>query len=256
VTRTLRSEWTKVRTLRANPWLLFGALAGTIALGVTVAWAVPLPSCTPPAVCREDTVRLTLSGVYLGQIAVILLATLAVTNEYATRMVQTTLAASPKRLLVYAARAIVVTMLALVAGAVGVLGALGLGRLVLVKHGFPPLSLADAPTARAAVGTMLYFGLLALFCVGIGTAVRHTPAALSVMFSALYVVPMLAQFLTNPVWQKWVMKLAPMTAGLAVQATERLQGMPIGPWPGLGVFALYAAAALALGAILFVARDA
>jgi len=256
VTRTLRAEWTKWRTLRANPWLLFGALAGTIALGVTVAWALPLPTCEPAATCREDTVRLALSGVYLGQIAVILLATLAVTNEYATRMVQTTLAASPKRLAVYTARATVVTVLTLVAGAIGVLGALALSRPVLVGHGFPPLSLADGPTVRAAVGTTLYFGLLALFCVGVGTAVRHTPAALGVMFGALYLVPMLAQFLTNQVWQRWVIKLAPMTAGLAIQATERLHSMPIGPWPGLGVFALYAVGAFVLGAVLFAVRDA
>jgi ABC-2 type transport system permease protein len=51
-------------------------------------------------------------------------------------------------------------------------------------------------------------------------------------------------------------RYAPMTAGLAIQATRNLGRLPIGPWPGLGVLAAYAGAALLAGGVLLRARDA
>jgi ABC-2 type transport system permease protein len=54
-----------------------------------------------------------------------------------------------------------------------------------------------------------------------------------------------------------VQKLAPMTAGLAVQAgSEPGRRVPIGPWAGLGVLAGYAAAGTALGYLSIRVRDA
>jgi ABC-2 type transport system permease protein len=47
-----------------------------------------------------------------------------------------------------------------------------------------------------------------------------------------------------------------MTAGLAIQATRGLKTLPIGPWPGLGVLALWTAWALLLGGMFLSLRDA
>ena len=47
-----------------------------------------------------------------------------------------------------------------------------------------------------------------------------------------------------------------MTAGLAIQATRNLKKLPIGPWPGLGVLAAWAAAAMLACALLLRLRDA
>jgi ABC-2 type transport system permease protein len=47
-----------------------------------------------------------------------------------------------------------------------------------------------------------------------------------------------------------------MSAGLAVQATVDVNALPIGPWKGLGVLALWALAALIAGGLLFELRDA
>jgi ABC-2 type transport system permease protein len=47
-----------------------------------------------------------------------------------------------------------------------------------------------------------------------------------------------------------------MTAGLAIQATTRLDQLPIGPWPGLGVLAAYSAAAMLVGGVMLAVRDA
>jgi ABC-2 type transport system permease protein len=142
-----------------------------------------------------------------------------------------------------------------------VLGALAAGRPLLIGHGFtadagyPPLSPGDEPILRAAGGTVLYLMLVGLLCLGLGTALRHTPATLATVLSAFYVWPVVASLFTGD-WAKWISKYAPMNAGLSIQATERLDELLLGPWQGLGVLAAYAGAALLAGAILFEARDA
>jgi ABC-2 type transport system permease protein len=47
-----------------------------------------------------------------------------------------------------------------------------------------------------------------------------------------------------------------MTAGLYIQATVGLRRLPLTPWEGLGVLALWAAGALIMGALIFRFRDA
>jgi ABC-2 type transport system permease protein len=259
--RALHGEWTKLRTLQSTGWLLLGLVAGTVGVGALTTWSVPTGCLDPDAGCREDLARINLAGVYVAQIAVVVLATLAVTAEYGTQTVRATLAAEPRRGLVFAAKAIVVTVLVAVSGGLGVLGALAAGRPLLTRNGFttaagyPPLSLGDEPVLRAAGGTVLYLMLVGLLCLGAGIIVRHTAGALATVLAALFVTPIIASLFTGR-WAEWITKYGPMTAGLSIQATERLDQLLIGPWQGLGVLAAYAAATLLAGAILFKVRDA
>ncbi len=261
--RAVHMEWTKLRTVRSTAWLVLATVGFTLGIGGLAAWAVGATLCPTPTGCAsEDTPRLALSGVYLGQIAVVVLASLAITTEYGTDTMRVTLAAYPRRGIVFAAKGIAVMALVLGAGALGVLGSLAAGRIALPGRRFvggntvPPLSLADEPTLRAAIGTVLYLGLIAMLSLGIGMAVRHTAAALSTVLAMLFLPQMVAPLLTNEHWREWVLKLSPMTAGLAIQATKGLGSLPIGPWPGLGVLAAYAGVAWLLGAASFTIRDA
>ena len=47
-----------------------------------------------------------------------------------------------------------------------------------------------------------------------------------------------------------------MTAGLASQATTNLHSLPIAPWAGLGVLAVWAATSLLIGGLVLRLRDA
>jgi ABC-2 type transport system permease protein len=123
-------------------------------------------------------------------------------------------------------------------------------------NGYPPLSLANGSTARAAAGTVLYLVLIALLSLGIGTAVRDTAGAIITVLSLLYIFPIIAGFVTDPQWHERLEKFAPMTAGLSIQATTNLDRLAIGPWPGLGVLAGYATGAMLLGLLVFMRRDA
>jgi ABC-2 type transport system permease protein len=257
---TLHAEWTKLRTVSGTAWLLAGVVTATAAVS---AAAVAATKCATGLGCPADPVKLSLTGVYLGQAMVAILAVLAVSNEYSSGMVRVTLAAMPRRLAVLAAKAAIVGALVLVAGAGAVAVSLLAGRLMLpgngftAAHGFTALSLAHGPTLRAACGSVLYLALIAMFSLGIATAVRDSAVAIGLSLGVLYLPPILiALTVTNPVWLHRLQRYTPMTAGLTIQNTTGLHGLPITPWAGLGVLALWAAAALLAGGLLLRVRDA
>lgn len=150
----------------------------------------------------------------------------------------------------------------LAAGTLAVLGALLAGRIFLpgngftAAQGFGSLSLYHEPTLRAAAGSVLYLAMIALFSLGVATAIRDSAAAITVVLGLLYVVPVLGSLILNVRWERRFQRYTPASAGLAIQATRDLAKLPIGPWEGLGVLAVWAAAALLAGGLLLRLRDA
>ena len=71
---TLRAEWTKLRTLPGTGWLLLGAVVATVIVSATVSASL---SCTSTAACHPDITKLSLTGTYLGQAIVAIVAVLA-----------------------------------------------------------------------------------------------------------------------------------------------------------------------------------
>jgi ABC-2 type transport system permease protein len=255
----VHAEWTKLRTLPGTSWLLAATIAATAAASAAAAAAT---SCLPDVACPADITRLSLAGIDLGQAMVALVGVLAVSSEYSTGMIAATLTAVPRRPAVLAAKAIVVSGLALAAGIIAVAGSLLAARLLLPARGFtaargyPPLSLADGPVLRAAAGSVLYLALIALLSLGVGTLVRDAAAAIGVVLGLLYLFPVIASVLTDPTWRRHLEQIAPMTAGLDIQATTGLSNLPLSPWVGLGVLAAWAAAALLAGGMMLQLRDA
>lgn len=253
----LHAEWTKLRTLPSTWWLLLTVAVLTVALGAAVTGSVSADQCPSPAECHEDTVKLCLTGVWLGQAAVAVLAVLAMSSEYGTGTIRVTLAAVPGRARVLAAKATVVTGGAVAAGTLAVLGSLLAGRLLLPGNGFgtAALSLTELPTLRAAAGSVLYLALIALLSLGTATVVRDTAGAITAVLGLLYAFPVVALMVADETWRERLQEIAPSSAGLAVQATRNLDTLPIAPWPGLGVLAAWAGAALLAGAAVFRLRD-
>jgi len=253
----LRAEWTKLRTLAGTWWLLLAVIALTAAVGAGAASAA---SCQA-AGCGQDPAKVALSGIDLSQAVVAILAVLAISGEYSTGMIRVTLTAMPRRLDVLGAKAVTVTGLALAAGAVGVLASMLAGRLMLpgrgftLTHGYPPLSLASGPDLRAAAGSVLYLALIALLALGVATAVRDSAVSIGLVLGLLYLFPVIASAL-NPRWSRHLQQIGPMSAGLSIQATAGLGSLPLTPWQGLGVLALWAAGALIVGGLVLRLRDA
>lgn len=252
----VRAEWTKLRTLRSTWWLLFAVVVLTVLAGAATTASLTAGDCPVPADCREDTVKLSLTGVWLGQGAVVVLAVLTMSGEYGTGTMRTTLTTEPGRVRLLAAKALVLCTLTAVAGAVGVLGSLLVGRMLLGADGFATPGLMEGATVRAAFGTVLYLTLAALIGLGAATALRDTAAAVTSVLGLFYAFPLLAGLLADPDWQEYARRAAPATAGLAMQATVDLDQLPIGPWAGIGVLAAYAGVTLLVGGWVLRTRDA
>ncbi|WP_424643276.1 ABC transporter permease [Embleya sp. AB8] len=252
--RAAHAEWTKLRTLRSTGWLLLGLIVATVVVGALTAAGAP--DCRPSARCVEDTTRDSLTGVRLGQIAVVLLAVSMLGGEYGTGLIRTTLTVFPRRLALLAVKATVLAGVVAAVGTIAVVGSLGVGRLILADKGYPGPSPTDGATLRAAAGTVLYLVLIAWSALGVGAALRDSVGVMTVLLALLYIAPVLVRAIADPDWQRRLARVTPMTAGLAIQATRELGGLPIGPWPGMAVLAGYAATALLVGGGRFVRGDA
>jgi hypothetical protein len=263
VSGAVRAEWTKLRTLPSSWLLLTAAVVLTVVVGAAAVSAVGVGECaSAAAACPHDTVKLSLTGVWLGQAAALVLGALTMGAEYGTGTIRTTLTAIPRRATVLVSKATVLVATTATAGAVGVFASLVVGRLFLPDKGFTPeaghpfLSLTDGSTLRATLGSVLCLTLIALLGMGLAALFRDTAGAITAGLGLLYVVPLLAPLLGDPTWQDRLERWAPMPAGLAVQATRDLALLPIGPWAGLGVLTAYAIGLLAVGGVLFRVRDA
>jgi ABC-2 type transport system permease protein len=251
--RYLHAEWTKLRTLPSTGRLLLALVAVTVAVSVAAATVV---SCAS-AGCGYDPAKISLFGIQAGQAVVAVLAVGAISGEFGTGLIRTTLAAMPNRIAVLAAKAVLLTGLTLAAGGLAVLGSALAGQRILLGNGFPPALLAfDGPMVRAAVGSVLYLALVALLSLGIATAVRDSAAAIGVVLGLLYLFPAVILMIPDPDLATLLWQISPTTAGLTIQATTQLSGLPLSPWAGLGVLAAWAGAALVTGGLLLRARDA
>jgi ABC-2 type transport system permease protein len=254
----LHAEWTKLRTVAGPGWLLVAAIALTAVVGALAANAI---SC-PGGGCQVDPAKVSLTGIYLGQAVVAIVAVTAVSGEYSTGMIRLTLAATPRRWQVLAAKAAVVGTAALATGAVAVLASVLAGRLLLdghgidAAHGYAALSLATGPVLRAAAGSVLYLALIALLGLGIAWAVRDPAVAIGVVLGLLYLFPIIAGTIGDAAWKRHLDQVSPMVAGMYIQATTDLRSLPLTPWQGLGVLAAWAAGALLAGGLLLHLRDA
>jgi ABC-2 type transport system permease protein len=264
MTRTLLSEWTKLRTQRGTLIALFAMCF--LMVGMT---AFAASESHTDAVFRgdDDIVQLGLDGIVFAQIAAIVAGASLITSEYATGMIRTTLTATQGRFRVLAAKAVVLSLvtfpLALIASAVAFLIAQSLLRdRGFVAPAYPPVSITDPGAARAVVGTGLLLTVYAVIALGIGTILRHSGATIATGIGVLF-LPFLMLGLFPEDIRVRITQLTPL-AGMAIQSTtDRMLaafagdlGMPIGPWQGLGVALAWALGVLACGYLVLRARDA
>jgi len=258
VTGVLRAEWTKLGTVRSTRVSLILIVA--LAVGFCVLLASGSSSTGGPGGGDNDIMRDSLVGIYLAQFAVVAFGVLAITSEYATRMIHTTFAAVPRRGSVLVAKALLVGGAVLAAGLVASTVSFLAGQRILRDNGYAPpgypaWSLHDGPAQRAVVGSALLLTAIALLSLGLGAILRHSAAAITVLLALLFVPLMFAPTLPEHA-RELVQKTTP-GAGFAVQQTvARDDALPIGPWAGLAVTFAWAVGALLLAYVLLRRRDA
>jgi ABC-2 type transport system permease protein len=178
---------------------------------------------------------------------------LVMTNEYSSGLIKATLAAVPHRGTVLAAKTAVFGAVALAAGEIASFAAFFAGTAALPAAFHAP-SLSDPTVLRAVLMVGAAYPLIGLLGLGIGTIVRHGAAATGVVIGAVFVGVQALGALAHSLGA-----YAPITivADSLSATSPHAAGYPaLGPWAGLGMLALYAAVAVAAGAVLFARRDA
>ncbi len=251
-THTLRAEWIKFWSVRSTTWSMVALFALGAGLTVLVC-AIAAPELATPG-AGENPASFVTWGMMFAQITAIVLGTMVVTSEYGTGMIRATLAATPRRGEVLAAKAVVLTGTLLVAGTVTAFaGYLG-GNWFLDREGIG-IALSDDGVLRAMFGSGLYMAGLGLLAAAVGLLVRHTAAALSTVLAVVFVVGNMV-FLLPGAWGEWIGKLMPGNAGSPITAPVSFNPMVLEPWPGFAVFTAEVALVLAIAWITFRRRDA
>ena len=294
----IASEFTKIRSVRSTYWTLAALLVVSIGIGAAITGGAAANfSHNPANKAGFDATQTSLIAFFeIGQLIIAVIAALAITSEYSTGMIRTSLTAQPRRGRVYAAKAIVLTSLTLIVSLVTSFIAFFVGQALLSSSGvsaslfhsvtipqnanvtcpqqgaggggggLPPgckvvFSGTDviSPTTvlLAIIGCVLFVTLVAIIAFGIGAIVRHTAGAIAIAIAALFIIPVLEQALPHE-WRWDIMRFLPDAANQVVSVTIGDNADPHlwSAWPQLGVTALWAAALLAAGAYLFRKRDA
>jgi len=252
---TLRSEFTKIRSVRSTYWTMLVLFVVCVGLGalITSLTAAHWSQTSPADRATFDAARNSLLGLYFGQFVIVVLGALTVTAEYSTGMIRTSLTAMPRRGIFYLAKALIFTVLALVIGEITSFIAFFLGQALLSsKH--IETTLGAPNVLRAVVGGGLFIAVCGLFALGIGAIVRHTAAAISTAIGLLFVLPIIVNFLPTS-WTNDIMRWLPSEGGLAIW-NPRQQAHEFSSWPEFGIFCAYTTALLIAGFILFRKRDA
>ena len=214
------------------------------------------------------TIEQSLMGVFVGLIAIVVVAAMFFSTEYRRGLIRTTLAATPRRGAVLAAKAVVIGAVAFVTGLVAAVVSIGLGVPKEENQGQVLLTTPVLTDVRVIAGTAAMLAVAAVFAVALGAILRRSAAAITIavvtvimpfLLSALNVVPAGVG--------DWLLRLTP-AAGLAIEqsiprysqvatVTSPVRGYyPLPPYAGFAVLCLWAAAALALALVMLRRRDA
>ena len=251
----LRSEWTKLRSVRSTFWALTVTVVVGIALGAVIS-AVTAHAYARFSVSQKlswDPTGVSGAGMAIAQLAIAVLGVLCISSEYSSGMIRTSLIAVPKRGRVLAAKSLVFAGVTFVVGEVTTFVAFFVGQALISGHA-PHAALGDPGVARAVVGGGLYLAALAVLSVAAGTLLRHPATAIACMMAVVLVLPLIAQALPDS-WRNPVTEFWPTQAGMQLTSVYH-SAHTLQPWPGFGVMCLFVALVYAIAWTLLDRRDA
>jgi ABC-type transport system involved in multi-copper enzyme maturation permease subunit len=253
--RVVRSEWTKLYSLRSTRWSLLLAVVFTI--GLPLVFATVIGSrwghMAPHERADRHPLDVALAGVNLSQLAIAVLGVLVLTGEYSTGMIRATFTAVPKRLPVLWAKAFVFAIVTAVLAVPSVLIAFWGSQAILNRHHILQISLSHGGVTRAVLGGALYLVIVGVLAMAIGAIVRNTAGGIASFAALFFVIPPLMNVLPTS-WNNAITPYLPSEAGRSVFALTH-GAHSLAPGPGLLLFLGYTALAVAIAAVLLVRRD-
>jgi ABC-type transport system involved in multi-copper enzyme maturation permease subunit len=257
---TLRSELTKIRSVRSTYWtLILLVLAG-------VGWAIA--DCAGEAAHWAQTAPLDRAGfdptqasvsglALLGQLVIVVLGGIVMTSEYSTGMMRTSLSVMPRRGVLYGAKAAVLAAVTLVIALVTSFASFFIGQYLL-RGTHATATLSQPGVLRAVLLAACFVTVSGLFAFALGAIIRSPAGAITAAFGLLFLLPQLAKALPSS-WYADMVRWLP--GGDVVNAVTGTRAANVdqhlfSAWGEFAVFGGYTVILLVVGALLFSRRDA
>src|ERR1700761_4077785 len=278
----IASEFTKLRSVRSTYWTIAALFIVSVGIAAIAgaAGASDLHN-NPGDKAGFDATQTSLIGFFeFGQLIIAVLGALAITSEYSTGMIRTSLTAMPRRGVVYAGKLIVFTSVTLVISLVTSFIAFFVGQALLSGSGvsaslFRSTSVpADANVTphsvsflgttvissgtvlTAIIGSALFVTVVALIAFGLGAIIRHTAGAITSVIGLMFVLSIVIQILPDN-WRWEIMRFFPDAAGRVLSVTVGNDNPHLwSAWPQFLVTLIWAAVLVGIGGYLFRKRDA
>ncbi|WP_324786236.1 ABC transporter permease [Streptomyces sp. H51] len=184
------SEWTKIRSVRSTMWTLGVFLLLVVGIGLLTAGLVSA-NASEGDLAGENPLSFGVFGLLLGSMCIITLGVLTTASEYGTGMVRTTMTACPSRTRVLAAKSIVFFAVAFTVTLASVL-LVALADVALLDGAREP---TQAEWLKATLGVSLYIALLGLLSLLVGSIIRHSAGAITIMIGLVLAPLVIALFM-------------------------------------------------------------
>jgi ABC-type transport system involved in multi-copper enzyme maturation permease subunit len=235
--------------------------------GFTVTGSGDIAPAVAGAAGLGTTITQTLVGTFAGLIVVVVVGTMFITAEYRRGLIRTTLAASPRRGRILAAKAIVIASVTFAAGLAAATVVVTGGQRTLRANGVYVHPAATLTELRVVAGTAALLAVAAILALAIGTMLRRSAPAVTAAVVAIVLPYLLAISVLPAGAARWLLRITPAAAFAIQQSTPQYPQVsnvytpangyfPLAPWTGFAVLCTWAALALGLAVLLLRRRDA
>jgi len=250
----LAVERIKLFTTRSPLWCTIAAL------GVTIGFAALIAGVDSD---NLPTIASTQFGYGFGLVIIMVMATLAITTEYRFGTIRATFQAVPNRTSALLAKTAVVAMFAGIVGLIASFGSVAIAKLIRPSA---DLSISSGYEWRAVAGVGLVFAVAAVIAVAVGTMVRHSAGAVSLILVWSQLVESLVVLIPNvgDDIQKWLPFYVAnkFLTGDPDPTTRAITDGPppsdavLSPWGAIAYFVGVAAVLLVIATVTANKRDA
>ncbi len=251
----LRSEWTKLRSLRSTRWSLLVAFIAMAGLGPLIA-AVTMAhwnSLSPVERATFNPIDRSLGGYRLAQLAIGVLGVMVISGEYTTGQIRSSLMAVPRRLPVLWAKLLVFSAVSFALMLIAALISFYASQAIFTQH-HVNVTLGSPHVLRTFVGTLLFMTVTGVLCTGLGTIIRSTAGSISAYVGLMFVLPGISAILPSNISDA-INPYLPSTAGTGI-ARPFPAAHAFSAWGGFALFCGYTVVTVVIAAYLLRRRDA
>jgi ABC-type transport system involved in multi-copper enzyme maturation permease subunit len=234
--------------------------------GFTVTGSGDIAPAVAGAAGLGTTITQTLVGTFVGLLIMIVVGTTFITAEYRRGLIRTTLAATPRRGRVLAAKAVVVGTVAYLMGLAAAAVVVTFGQRVLRGAGVYVHPATTLTEFRVVAGTAALLAVAAVLALAIGAILRRSATAVAAVIVVIVLPYLLAISVLPTGAAQWLLRIAPAAAFAIQQSTPQYPQVsnvytpvngyfPLAPWTGFLVLCAWTVLALAVAAFFVRRRD-